>query len=74
MTREELKQLKRSLSQMLESLCGPRQLPKNAGEMPIAGRNAANATSDAETREDVEDVVAVTEMIGFSAGSVELVR
>src|ERR1700721_1107326 len=38
-----------------ESFYGPGQLSENAGEMPVAGRSAADITHDAGTRDAVED-------------------
>ena len=50
-----------------ESLYGPGQLSENAGEMPVAGRSAADTTHDAGTRDAVEGLVDVAEIVAAEA-------
>jgi len=62
MTREELKQLQRSLS--LPSPYAIRdKYTCNAGGMPIAGRSGADAAHHAGARDALEGLVEVAEMI-----------
>jgi hypothetical protein len=46
-----------------KSLYGPGQLPKTAGELPLAGRSAADATHDAGTRDALEGFVDLAKIV-----------